>query len=202
MPRRRTALVITLCVLLLLAIATGVAALAGWGPFTDDPTATQPSPTATEPVEGPDPTATATTPAPTPSATPAPTAEPSASEDPAEPAGPPSEETDAAQPAPPTGTDSATVVITYSGWEDASESVEAGAYASLLEPAGSCTLSLSQGAVTMTQTIDALTDVSTMSCGGFQIPSADLSPGTWTAVVSYASSTSTGTSAPVEVIVP
>lgn len=197
MPRRRTALVISLSVLLLLGIATSVAALRGWGPFTAEPVGPEPVPsTTTEDAVPAEPTPASPT-------APAPTAQPANPSEPDEPVGPTTEAADpSVEPTAPGGTDAATVVITYAGWEGASTSVEAGAYAALLEPAGTCTLTLTQGPVIKTQTIDALTDVSTMSCGGFQISGADLATGTWTAVVTYESGTSKGTSAPVDVVVP
>lgn len=198
MRRRRTAIVISLSVILLLGVAAGIAALAGWGPFRDgapDPVA---SPTASTTAPEPEPTGTTTSPAPSPS--PTATATQPAPTDPASPSSDPTD--DPVAPAPPAGTDSATVLITYASWEDASTSVEVGAYAALVEPAATCTLSLSQGSVTRSQTIDALTDVSTMSCGGFQVARSELAPGTWTAVVTYESVTSSGASAPVEVTVP
>jgi len=196
MRRRRTLLVISLAVVLLLGIAVGVAAAAGWGPFADDapdPAPTTSGPTAS-PTGEPTPTETETDPAPAtpaPGETSGPTAGPTVE--------PTSEPTDAA---PPAGTDRATVVITYAGWEDSTSSVEVGAYAALLDSAGQCTLTLTQTGTTRTQTIDALVDVSTMSCGGFQIGRGDLAPGTWTAVVAYESAASSGTSEPVEVVVP
>lgn len=200
MRRRRTLLALSLAVVLLVGIVVGVAAAAGWGPFADD--APEPAPTTsgstesptTGPAEEPTPTETETGSAPAtpaPEETSGPTAGPTVE--------PTSEPTDAA---PPAGTDTATVVITYAGWEDSTSSVEVGAYAALLDSAGQCTLTLTQTGTTRTQTIDALVDVSTMSCGGFQIGRGDLAPGTWTAVVTYESAASSGTSEPVEVVVP
>lgn len=198
MRRRRTALVISLSVILLLGIAVGVAALSGWGPFGDgDPDPTS-SPTATASATATETTGTTAPPAPSPS--PTATATQTA---PAETTGPSAEPTDdPVDPTTPPGTDTASVLITYASWEDSSSSVEVGAYAALVEPAATCTLTLTQGSITRTQTIDALTDVSTMSCGGFQVARSELTPGTWTAVVTYGSATSSGTSAPVEVTVP
>jgi len=195
MRRRRTALVISLSVILLVGIATGVAALAGWGPFDHGTPRPVPSPTIS--ATSPAPEATSTMQPPAPSEEPSGAATETA---PAEPVGPSPEPTD--DPAPPAGTDTATVLITYASWEDTSSSVEVGAYAALVEPAATCTLTLTQGSETRSQTIDALTDVSTMSCGGFEVARSELAPGTWTAVVTYGSATSAGTSAPVEVTVP
>lgn len=190
MRRRRTALILSLSAILLLGIAVGAAALAGWGPFAEDVSTPGASATEAAPTDTPESPAPAESPEPTPPA-------PSSSAEPSKAPG-----TDETDPEPPAGTDSATVVITYADWEASTSSVEVGAYAALVDPAGSCTLTLTRDATTRVQTIDALADVSTMSCGGFQVGRADLTPGTWSAVVTYASSGSSGTSAPVEVVVP
>lgn len=103
-------------------------------------------------------------------------------------------------PAPTGGT--ATVVVTYAGWAPDGSGIEVGAYAAAVEPSGTCTLTVTSSSGIRTQTIDALVDVSTMSCGGFLIPADQLSSGTWTASVAYSSATSTGQSKPTEVVVP
>lgn len=200
MRRRRTALVISLAVILLLGLATGVAALAGWGPFEASTAEADPVPAPAPSVDVPEPETTATTAPPPASPEPEATSTESA---PADPVGPTPDPTDApADVTPPPGTDEASVLITYASWEDSTSSVEVGAYAALVEPAATCTLTLTRGSETTSQTIDALSDVSTMSCGGFQVGKPQVAPGTWTAVVTYDSATSSGTSAPVEVIVP
>ena len=94
------------------------------------------------------------------------------------------------------------VVITYVDWSGADGVVEAGAYATVVEDPGTCTLKLTSGGHSATGSIAALTDASTMSCGGLTVPRDRLSSGTWTAVVTYESAASVGASAPVEVVVP
>lgn len=94
------------------------------------------------------------------------------------------------------------VVVTYLDWSASDRVVEAGAYATAVEQPGSCTLTLTSGGQTVTSSIPALTDASTMSCGGITVPRERLSSGTWTAVVIYESATSVGTSAPIEVVIP
>ena len=96
------------------------------------------------------------------------------------------------------------VHITYKGWEDATGSVEVGAYVEgLVEDGGTCTLILTQGGTEVTASASGLADASTTSCGaGLSVPGAELTPGTWTAVVDYESSTSSGSSDSVEVEVP
>ena len=94
------------------------------------------------------------------------------------------------------------VVVTYADWSAADKVVEAGAYATVVEKPGTCTLKLTSGGRSVTDSIPALTDASTMSCGGLTVPRDKLASGRWTAVVLYESATSAGTSAPVEVVVP
>lgn len=101
----------------------------------------------------------------------------------------------------PAGGSGIEVVITYATWVPESSSVEVGAYVPVVDASGQCTLSLTRGEQSTVQTRDALENVSTMSCGGFEIPGGTLSAGTWTAVVAYTSTWHDGTSTPVEVIV-
>ena len=189
--RSHKRLVVVIIALLCLAVGgTAVAWSSSWGPFASSP----------PPSEGP----TATTPpsvhpAPTPTAT-------GATSPPAPPESDPTVEPTTVQPSPtasPSATlSAATVIITYASWAPETSAVEVGAYAAVVEGAGSCTLTLRQGEVVRSQTLDALEDVSTTSCGGFLIPTSDLSTGTWSAVVSYTSAQSAGQSDPVEVTVP
>lgn len=57
---------------------------------------------------------------------------------------------------------------------------------------GSCTLTLTKGSATVTKTADiqALAKVST--CKGFDIPTSELSPGTWQMTLHFANDTLTG----------
>lgn len=166
-----------------------------WGPFADssaaDATASRPASTT-----APQPT---TEPATTGPATPAPTYDPDPTTVPSDP--PLDTPTPGPSEAPPTG--NATVVLTYAAWDDQAASVEVSAYVTVVEAAGTCTLTLTKAdSPDQIQTVDALTDARTMSCGGFQIPRTQLSAGTWTAVVSYSSPLSSGQSEPTEVVVP
>lgn len=94
------------------------------------------------------------------------------------------------------------VLVTYAEWNAADSVVEVGAYVAAVENAGTCTLTLTSAGRTATATMSALPDAATMSCGGLVVPRAQLAAGTWSAVVGYASATSTGTSPAVEVVVP
>jgi hypothetical protein len=96
------------------------------------------------------------------------------------------------------------VIVTYSGWEDTSAAIEVGAYISgVIEDGGTCTLTLHRDGAEVTASAAGMADASSTTCGrGLTVPGAELSPGTWEAVVSYESPTSSGTSDDVEVEVP
>lgn len=134
------------------------------------------------------------TPAPAPTGTPGPTETPAPqlpvddSPDP-EPSTPPHATTD--------------VTISYIGWVVGSASVEASAYASVIESGGSCTLTLVQDDRTVVSTPhEAAADATSTACGTLSVPRTGLAPGTWTATVSYRSSSTIGTSTPTTAEVP
>ena len=95
------------------------------------------------------------------------------------------------------------VVLSFVGWNTTTSAVEAGGYLSpVVESGGTCTLALTKGARTVTAAAPAQADASTTSCGNLAVPRAKLTPGTWTAVLRYASKTTTGSSNPTPVAVP
>lgn len=197
--RSRRAVIIIASAAVALVAAVVVAAVLRWGPFADpsEPAGEATSPAVTSPAEStaPSPTGEPTTPLPT-TQTPVPVP------DPTEVPSDPPQDDDATEPGTaPTG-GSTTVVITYADWVPETSEVEVGAYAAVVEDGGTCTLTLTRAGTSATRTNDALTDVSTVSCGGFLIPGSELSTGTWSAVVTYASPSFSGTSSPVEVSVP
>ena len=97
----------------------------------------------------------------------------------------------------------ADVFLSVVEWNATSSAVEAGGYVSgVLEMEGRCTLTLTARGTTRTATSAAEPDATTMSCGSLSVPGSDLSPGTWTAVLTYESGTARGGSAPFEVDVP
>jgi hypothetical protein len=94
-------------------------------------------------------------------------------------------------------------VVTYAAWEDGSSSVEVNGYvAGVVEADGTCRLTLTRGSQTVVDENPAEADASTVNCGLLQAAGADLEAGTWTAVLSYESATSSGTSPAVDVEVP
>lgn len=200
--RSRRAVIIIASAAVALVAAVVVAAVLRWGPFADssEPAGEATSPAATSPVESTGPTETTPSAEPT---TPLPTTQaPVPVPDPTEVPSDPPQDDDATEPGEaPTG-GGTTVVITYADWVPETSEVEVGAYAAVVEEGGTCTLTLTRAGASATRTNDALTDVSTVSCGGFLIPGSELSTGTWSAVVTYASPSFSGTSSPVEVSVP
>jgi hypothetical protein len=94
------------------------------------------------------------------------------------------------------------VVTTFAGWNGLSHAVEVGGYAAVVEPVGTCTLRLSNGAKVVTRTHNASADATTVACGGFSIPRSEISAGNWKAVLGYRSPTSAGEAASVMLKVP
>lgn len=192
MRSRKSVAVVVAVVVVLLAFGVTAAKVSSWGPFAPDAVQQAPSPDPTLPVSEP-----SVEPTPTGPTTAAPTYSPDPTDVPSDPV--------TEQPAPtetPGSGDSVAVVITYASWEPESAAVEVGAYVAAVDASGTCTLTLTQAGRAQTQTIDALADASTMSCGGFLIAGSDLSAGTWDAVVSYTSTQLSGSSEPVKVVVP
>ena len=116
----------------------------------------------------------------------------------------PATEEPPAPPAPPSGGGANVVSVTtsYWGFDQESGSAFANGYADVVDEAGRCTLSLTKGSLTATAQNDATTDATTTSCGEITVPRSQLSSGSWQAVLVYTSPSSTGQSAPVEILVP
>lgn len=105
--------------------------------------------------------------------------------------------------APSATADAAAVIVTYSGWVDTPAGVEVGAYlAGVAESGGTCTLTLTGSAGSATAEVTAEPDAASTSCPALAVPGSELSSGTWTAVVTYESPSTSGTSTPVPVVVP
>lgn len=107
-------------------------------------------------------------------------------------------------PAPAPSTDGrVTVVITTADVQPTEGGVEVdGFVAARVEQSGTCTVTLTSGTRSARVTGTAWPDASTTSCGSIVVPAERLAPGTWRAVLSYASPSSAGSSAPVDVTVP
>jgi hypothetical protein len=128
--------------------------------------------------------------------------DPRASDAPPPPSIPPADEVATDEPVP-ASDGPADVVVSYAGWDDASSSVEVSAFlGGVLEDGGTCTLTLTKDGASQTASTAGTADVSTTICGLLSVPDAGLTPGTWSAVVTYDSSATTGSSDPVQVTVP
>ncbi len=97
---------------------------------------------------------------------------------------------------PPTTTPSntANIVITYAGQYD--QDVEVAFYVSnVYEDDGTCSVTLTNGSLSVTKDTKGFKDVRTTVCPPIVIPRAEFpTAGQWTAVVSYTSQTANGTS--------
>lgn len=111
----------------------------------------------------------------------------------------PDRTTMATDPPPPSTTE---VVLNYATY-DAARGVLGGGYVSpVIEDGGTCTLVLTKGSATVQATSEGRADASTTACGGLTVPRDQLTAGTWTAVLRYASGTAKGHSATLSVQVP
>ena len=201
-PSRRRRLSITLSTVGL-AVAVG-AGLAIHASADEGPTAAAPSPTA--PTAGPSSSAAAaaSTPATTSrSATSAPrSAAPSVPVKVVESAGPTDVATDPAPTVAPSAGNAA-IFLTYADYDDSAREVEVNGYVDgVVEDDGTCTLTLTKGASSVTATGPGTGNVTNTSCGQLTVPRSRLSSGTWTAVVTYASAKSRGSSDREQVVVP
>lgn len=95
------------------------------------------------------------------------------------------------------------VTVTFAGWEDSTEAIEVSGFVSgVVEPGGTCRLTLARGQRSVVVEIPGEPDASTTVCATLSVPGSELSEGAWAAVLTYESSTSSGASAPADVEVP
>jgi len=198
MPRlTRTAGAALLCASLLLASACS-------GASEEDPSVPAVTSLPTDPPSTDTPeTATPETPGPDdPSSTP-PTEPATETEQPTTPPDDAATDAPTTPPAPEPGNLAAvTVTMSYWGADPADGSAFGNGYADTIETGATCTLVMTQGSSTVRAEASATADASTTSCGEMTVPSSELSPGTWSAHIEYTSPTSSGQSAPVEIVVP
>ncbi|MBD8533859.1 hypothetical protein [Plantibacter sp. CFBP 13570] len=82
------------------------------------------------------------------------------------------------------------VVLVFASMDEDGASASASAYvAGVLENGGVCTFSFTLGDTVVTREAEGLADKSTTTCGTVQVPVTELSTGTWTVAVQYASAT-------------
>jgi hypothetical protein len=95
------------------------------------------------------------------------------------------------------------VELTSWGWNAAQGTAQVRGYAAgVVEDGGTCTLTLTKDGQQVTQGSEAMPDASTTTCGAVAVAGNRLGAGTWEAVLSYDSATSSGSSAAVEIEVP
>jgi hypothetical protein len=88
-----------------------------------------------------------------------------------------------------------TVTPIMTSWGADSQQAEVRGYvAGVNEEGGTCTLTLTNGSQKVTETKPATPDAQTVSCGLISIARDKLSPGTWTATLSYSSNNAEGVS--------
>ncbi len=94
------------------------------------------------------------------------------------------------------------VTVTYSQWDPSLGAVVAAGYVGdTVEQGGTCTVELHRDGDVRTAQTQAEAGAATTSCGEVRVDGAELSPGTWTGVLRYASDRSAGVSAEFTVVV-
>jgi hypothetical protein len=95
------------------------------------------------------------------------------------------------------------LVVTYAGWNVAgAEAQVAGFVQQVVVSDGLCTLTMTMSGTVRTTTKDATPNVGNTQCGTLSIAAAQLTAGTWSAVLRFTSPEISGSAAPVAVIVP
>ncbi|MFJ4074691.1 hypothetical protein [Curtobacterium sp. NPDC089991] len=97
----------------------------------------------------------------------------------------------------------ATAVVTYSGWDTASKSLQAGGLVSgTTDTSGTCTFTAKKGSVTRTATSAAQASASSVNCAQVAFPAAQVPSGTWAVTLTYAVGSASTTSDPMPAEVP
>jgi hypothetical protein len=94
------------------------------------------------------------------------------------------------------------VVVNWFDWNAKTKQAEANAFATnVVTTEATCTLTLTRNGVTRTATRTAHRSAADTQCGTMTIPGSRLSPGDWTAQVTFTAPTAVGTSDPFTVTV-
>jgi len=94
----------------------------------------------------------------------------------------------------------ATPLVTFATWNAASGQLEAGGVVTgQLDPQGSCQLVLVRGSSRVERESVPQASASSVDCGQFVVPRAELAPGTWSVTLRYVVRSSSATSEPVQV---
>ena len=97
----------------------------------------------------------------------------------------------------------ASPLVTFATWNAASGQLEAGGVVSgQLDPAGTCRLVLVQGSSRVVRDSVPQASASSVDCGQFVVPRAELAPGLWNVTLRYVVGSSAASSEAVQVEVP
>lgn len=94
---------------------------------------------------------------------------------------------------PTTGKQQVNVLITNAGVSNGTVSAS-GFVTNIIESDGSCVYTFTSGSVVLTKTAAVLPNANSTTCSTVSFPSSELKSGTWSVVLSYSSSASTGVS--------
>lgn len=96
-----------------------------------------------------------------------------------------------------------TTIISYSGWNATTKSIEVSGFVSgVIENGGVCTLTAQLADATVAVEQGATANVADTQCGTLEVPASSLTPGEWTVTLAYSSETTTSSSDPATVEVP
>ncbi|WP_186377250.1 hypothetical protein [Curtobacterium pusillum] len=97
----------------------------------------------------------------------------------------------------------ATALVTFSGWDAGTKTLQAGGLVSgTTNASGTCTFTAAKGGVTRTQTSRAEASASSVSCAQVSFPAAQVSTGTWSITLKYSVGSQSTTSDPMTAEVP
>jgi hypothetical protein len=103
----------------------------------------------------------------------------------------------------PTSGGEVTPVITQAGWAPSGTAIEVSGFVQgVIEDGGTCLIELTHDGQTVSAEREGLADATTTTCGSVELGDAEMDSGWWQAVLIYESPTSSGSSAPVDVLVP
>ncbi|MBM7480367.1 hypothetical protein ACFP63_09875 [Oerskovia jenensis] len=108
----------------------------------------------------------------------------------------------APEPVAPLPAGTVSVTLTFVATDTAAGVIQAGGYADVIDDAGVCSLVLTHDGETVRTELPAQPDATTTSCGGFSIPLTGMAPGSWSAVLEFASPTGDGRSDVTQVNIP
>lgn len=97
----------------------------------------------------------------------------------------------------------ATAVVTFSGWDAGSKTLQAGGLVSgTTNTSGTCTFTAKKGAVSRTATSKAEASASSVNCAQVSFPANQVSTGTWSITLKYSVGSKSTTSDPMTAEVP